>query len=148
MLKFHVHDTPAPQGSKRAFRNPHTGRISMVESSGKVGTWREAVKAAALSHHAGEPLTGAVAVVIQFTLPRPKGHYRRGRNAHLLRESAPAFPASRPDLDKLARSSLDALTAAGVFSDDSQVATLVLSKHYPDAERPLPGAFIHVEEMK
>jgi hypothetical protein len=35
-----------------------------------------------------------------------------------------AFPAKRPDLDKLVRSVLDGLSDGGAFDDDSQVASL------------------------
>lgn len=32
---------------------------------------------------------GAVAANIEFYIDRPKGHYRTGRHAHLLKDSAP-----------------------------------------------------------
>lgn len=68
-------------------------------------------------------LTGPVALEVTFTLPRPKAHYRTGRNSHLLRDNAPHRPDRLPDLDKLLRSTMDALTAAGVWADDAQVVT-------------------------
>lgn len=136
-IYFEVFDTPAPQGSKR-----HVGNGRMVEMSKRVKPWREAVKYAALEI-AGEPLNGPLSVAIDFFLPRPKGHFRSGANAHLLRNGAPTHPATRPDLDKLARSTLDALTAAGVYGDDSQVVQLHVSKHYRDR----PGAEVSVSPL-
>jgi crossover junction endodeoxyribonuclease RusA len=44
-------------------------------------------------------------------------------------------PASRPDIDKLARAVLDALTGVA-FRDDSQVAKLDLLKLWVDAIPP------------
>jgi crossover junction endodeoxyribonuclease RusA len=130
---------PAPQGSKR-----HVGRGVMVESSKRVKPWREAVKWAVLEQHgAGEPLDGALELVITFRLPRPASHYRSGANAHLLRDSAPRWPATRPDVDKLQRSTLDALGEAGVWRDDSQVVRVVATKAYADRDRPA-GALITV----
>lgn len=153
-MKIIVHDTPAPQGSKRGFVNRHTGRVNMVESSKRVAPWREAVKTAALTETARTgttTLTGPVVVSIVFTMPRTKGHYRTGRNAHLLRDGAPTAPAGKPDLDKLTRSTLDALTAAAVYRDDSQVVELVAAKAYPNDGRedslPHPGAIIRVETL-
>lgn len=123
-LTFFVHGTPAPQGSKR-----HVGNGVMVESSKKVKPWREAVKYAALE--AGvEQFTGPVSVRVTFWMARPKSHYRTGKKAHLLRHDAPEWAAGRPDLDKLLRSTFDALGEAGVWRDDSQVVLVSACKRY------------------
>jgi Holliday junction resolvase RusA-like endonuclease len=37
-----------------------------------------------------------------------------------------------PDIDKLARSTLDGLADAGVFTDDSRIVTLRLEKRYTE----------------
>jgi crossover junction endodeoxyribonuclease RusA len=89
------------------------------------------------------PLAGPVALLAVFSLPRPKGHYRTGRNAHLLKESAPNFPAGRPDLDKLLRALLDGLTAGGAWLDDSQVAQLAATKEWGQ-----PGCRIEIEQLE
>lgn len=144
-LHLTVYGTPAPQGSKN--RNAHG---ALYESSAKVKPWREAVKTAALDalHHneAWAALDGAVWVDVQFSLRRPKSHYGTGRNAGQLKAAAPPYPTTTPDLDKLVRSTQDALKDAGVLADDSAVATLSASKVYVlwgDALRT-PGAVIKV----
>ncbi|KAB7761211.1 RusA family crossover junction endodeoxyribonuclease [Mycolicibacterium mucogenicum] len=109
-LRFFVPGKAAPQGSKR-----HVGRGILVESSKEVGPWRERVALAAHNAMAGRALfNGAVVVMLNFVLPRPK--------------SAPKTrtPAAtkRPDLDKLERAILDALTDV-CFADDSQVVALL-----------------------
>jgi Holliday junction resolvase RusA-like endonuclease len=149
-ISFRVLGLPAPQGSKRAFRNSHTGRIHMVESSAKVKPWRQDVAAAAVRYIEGlnvagvgwELLTGPVRLQIMFVLPRPKGHWRTGRNAHLLRDSAPAYPAGKPDISKLVRATEDALTNV-VWRDDSQVVELIAAKMYVNGNER-PGAHVHV----
>jgi len=138
-LTIRVVGTPAPQGSKRAFVNKQTGRAQVVESSKKVKPWREAVKYAALEERrrpgrpAHETIDGPVELTISFLLPRPKGHYGTGRNAGLVKESAPARPAVKPDLDKLVRSTCDALKEAGVYADDNRVVTLSATKNFAEA---------------
>src|SRR5690606_6553718 len=105
-LIVRVYGIPAPQGSKR-----HVGGGRMIESSKKVGPWREAVKAAVLTATGRRPATldGRVRVDATFFLPRPKGPYGTGRNAGRLRGTAPAERTTNPDPDKLLRSTMDAL---------------------------------------
>lgn len=64
---------------------------------------------------------GPVGVSATFTFKRPQKHYLRGE----LREDAPecCYPAKRGDVDKLLRSTLDALTGP-VIKDDAQVVTV------------------------
>ena len=134
---------PAPQGSKR-----HVGRGVMVESSKKVAPWREAVKHAAARHP--DVFTGPLSVEITFTLPRPAGHYRTGANAHLLRSGAPVWPHRKPDIDKLLRSTLDALTDAGIWTDDALAVEATGRKTYPDAgidALDRPGAIIRITPL-
>ena len=121
-ITFTVNAVPAPQGSKR-----HVGRGILVESSAKVGPWRDSVVFAARGVMRGRgPFEGAVAVSITFRLPKPKTVKRD-------------LPSVRPDLDKLARSTCDALTTAQVIVDDAQICDLWVSKRYG-----LPGATVTV----
>lgn len=106
---FFVPGKPAPQGSKR-----HVGRGILIESSKEVGPWRERVALAAYAAMEGRPVfDGPVSVILQFVLPRPK-------TAPKTRTPA---ATKRPDLDKLERAILDALTSV-CFADDSQVVNL------------------------
>ena len=129
-----VPGVPAPQGSKR-----HVGNGRMIESSKHVGPWRERVALAAYNE-CPRPIPGALRVSLLFTLPRPKSHYRTGRNSHLLRETAPDHPIGKPDVDKLARAILDALTGIW-WDDDSRVVSLDAVKIYGTS----PSVAIHVE---
>jgi Holliday junction resolvase RusA-like endonuclease len=147
-LVITVHGTPAPQGSKR-----HVGNGVMVESSAKVKPWREAVKWAAIEARADPdwpgtwvaPLVGPLNVVVAFYLPRPRSHYRTGKHSHELRDGAPFWIGKRPDLDKILRSTFDALGEAGCWIDDAQVAIVIASKAYAD-HRP-PGAVISLSRI-
>lgn len=149
-LMFDVEGTPTPQGSKKAFArtNKATGKttVALVESAGeRLKAWRAEIVAAAMvaKVKAGwAPANGPVVVDLVFYLPRPKGHYGTGRNAGLLKDSAPAVPTTKPDGDKLTRAALDALTTAAVYRDDSQVVDFRARKVFADGRRP--GARIEV----
>lgn len=72
-----------------------------------------------------------VEVTIVASFPRPASHYGTGRNAGVLKESAPSTPHSQvPDSDKVGRLLLDALSNAGVVEDDAQVAVLHIEKRW------------------
>jgi Holliday junction resolvase RusA-like endonuclease len=128
-----VRGTPAPQGSKR-----HVGGGRMVEQSRNLAPWRAVVtQAAALAKirtPSWAPAPDApLALNVTFTVARPASHWRTGKHSHLLRPSAPADPIARPDLDKLIRSTMDALTDSGAISDDSRVIYVSAVKAYPGA---------------
>lgn len=144
-ITFTVHGTAAPQGSKRAYRNPHSGHIQQVENSHRVKPWREAVKHAALTVMDGKVrFTGPVSLQVTFVFRRPRSHYRTGRNADLLRDSAPRFPVSGGDIDKLIRATCDAITDSGLWLDDRQVVYVEATKEY--AEEGPAGAVVWVSE--
>lgn len=126
-LQLFVPGIPAAQGSKR-----HVGRGVMIESSKRLRPWRATVTAAIVEagwHH--DPvLAGPVAVSLMFYFPRPRAHYGTGRNANRLKDSAPLWHDKRPDVDKLARAVLDAITESGTLRDDCQVVALSARKRY------------------
>jgi Holliday junction resolvase RusA-like endonuclease len=72
-------------------------------------------------------LSGPVRVDAVFAFARPKAHRRRDGS---IRPEAPLLHVSRPDADKCGRSLGDALTAAGAWADDSQVAEWRITKQY------------------
>lgn len=151
-LAFQVYGSPAPQGSKRGFNNPKTGGVIIVEQqSRRVKSWRDDVKAAALqqmqavSQGIWDSFTGPIHVLAVFQLQRPRNHYGSGRNATRLKDSAPRYPARMPDLDKLERSTYDALTAAGVWNDDGQIVMAEISKIW--SSTGTAGAFIRVTDL-
>ena len=126
-FEFFAHGLPAPQGSKK-----HVGGGRMVESSKNVKPWREAVKFAVLeANKARLKFHAPVRVEIEFYFARPKS---RKKDVH---------HCTAPDLDKLCRSTLDALTDSGIIVDDSLVADLRASKFYVVGDKA-PGASIRV----
>jgi Holliday junction resolvase RusA-like endonuclease len=117
-----VYGNPAPQGSKK-FVGMVNGHGMMAESSKKVKPWRQDVVAAAIAvRGSNPPLDGALSVRMVFTLPKPKSAPKRRRS----------WPNRTPDVSKLARSTEDALTTAGIWADDARVVEYTrLAKVFP-----------------
>lgn len=128
-VEFFVPGDPAAQGSKR-----HVGNGRMIEQSRKVGPWRERVALAAHEAMNGRAhIPGGITLALTFVMPRPKSAPKR---------STPAA-TKRPDIDKLERAVLDALTNV-VFADDSQVTNLHALKRLAEIGET-PGVHIRAE---
>jgi crossover junction endodeoxyribonuclease RusA len=133
-ITFTIYGIPAPQGSKR-----HVGRGVMIESSKKVKPWRQDVKYSAIEKKPADWDTAAPMILsVVFRFQRPKSHFNKSG----LRSSAPLHctSASAGDLDKLLRSTNDALTGI-LFDDDRQVISIDASKRYCGDGEP-QGAII------
>ena len=108
-LSFSVIGKPEPKGSTRIV--PVRGRAVITSDNAKLKAWQHAIQWTARTLAA--PLfVGAVDVVLVFRLTRPPSLSRLHRH-----------PARRPDVDKLARAVLDALTGE-LLHDDGQVVGL------------------------
>lgn len=124
-----VSGRPAPQGSKNYL--PNGGG---KESSRYLAGWRADVRTAFKGHPVPFDQAGPAYVDLQFVLQRPKNEPKsRPTRPHL----------GKPDVDKLARGVIDALTSAGVFRDDSQVICLTAQKRYAE-EGELTGCHVTV----
>jgi crossover junction endodeoxyribonuclease RusA len=126
-LSFRVNGLPAPQGSKR-----HVGNGRMIEASKKVGPWRAAVFEAVASLDF-EPFANECSIEIVFYLEKPKTVKR-------------ILPTVPPDLDKLIRGLLDALTLAHVWLDDALAVDITAVKIYSSEDKQ-PGAEITIREV-
>lgn len=126
-----VDGRPAPQGSKRLGEHGQ-----MLEQSPYLRAWRAAVKRAAYRAYLDRDLTrddlplfrGPVEVTVLFRLDP-------GRRVD-----------AAPDLDKLLRSTWDALTEARAWEDDGRVTSVIAGKrHASDGEAT--GADIVIEAV-
>jgi Holliday junction resolvase RusA-like endonuclease len=132
-LTIHVIGTPVPQGSKVANRFGHGVRDANAK---KLKPWRAEVAgvvADTMRSTSWVTLDGPIEVVIAFFHPRPAGHYGTGRNAGVLKPTAPRWKATAPDIDKLVRAILDALTTSRAIVDDARVTRLVVEDLWADA---------------
>jgi Holliday junction resolvase RusA-like endonuclease len=127
----YVTGTPRPQGSKKAF--VIKGRAVLVDASEGNYEWRRVVT----NELANDPdlvrYKGAVNVSLAFFMEKAKSN-----KTNLMTQ--------KPDIDKLARSVLDAMTNAELIEDDSKVIYLSVTKSWADKQNP--GVLIHVWQDK
>lgn len=146
-IEFTVLGKPATAGSKKAFalrrkdgslvtRPNGSPVVNVTDDCKQSRHWKQAVAWAARQKvGAGvELLREALVVEMRFFRPRPKGHFRSGKNAHMLKADAPATPTNKPDVLKLARAIEDALTGV-VWVDDAQIVDERLIKAFGEPER-------------
>jgi Holliday junction resolvase RusA-like endonuclease len=138
-IRFIVHGRPQQRGSKQALLIPKRGG-GFVSKNGRPivvardanrnsKEWMGQVRDAAAAVFRGELLRGPVRLRVGFYFKRPKAHYRTGKKANLLRDDAPCFHTSTPDLDKLVRAVKDSLSGV-VYADDRQVAACESGKFW------------------
>ena len=138
--------TPAPKGSMKCIGARGTVKHQLIEDNPDTAPWRRAVAAAARTHV-------PVELVITYSIPRPKSHYGTGRNAGVVKASAPPRPSTQGtgDVDKLERNVLDGLQDAGTLVNDAQVTDVTHKKRWcgaPGADvLDVPGAVIRIYPM-
>lgn len=139
MIHFFVAGVPKPAGSKTAFVNKATGRAIVTDACKTSKDWKSLVAYTAREQYKGELLTGPLCVIMTFYQTRPACHYGSGKNAAVLKPSAPLWPTGKPDVLKLTRAVEDACTGI-VWKDDSQIVDERIVKCYGDK----PGVRIKV----
>ena len=107
-MRVFVPGTPITQGSMKVIR----GR--MLHSNKKLIPWRNTIR----DYFPIKPQVGPISLRLTFEFIKP----RTGK-----------LHSPRPDLDKLIRAVMDALTGH-VYEDDSQVSRVVAEKVYSNRE--------------
>lgn len=142
-VELEVIGIPYPQGSKSAIiinKFKPNQRAVIVEGSSRAQrekheAWRTAVAMVCRQGVAAsgrEPIDEPVAMRIEFRFPLPDSDKYRTRHA------------ATPDLDKLIRSTLDAIVHGGLLVNDSRVCAIDAQKRYM-VEGETAGATIFIE---
>lgn len=132
---FNAIGIPQQQGSMRAF--VVRGRAVQTSDNKKLRPWRNIVHDAAVMAVGDRGLfQGPVEVRAEFRMPRPQSSPKT-------RET---LPDKTPDLDKLIRGLLDALSGV-VFDDDKRVVSLNVTERYTDRDGEQPGVSVTIEPL-
>lgn len=126
MIRFTVYGRPQPQGSTKAFIPKGWSRAIITSDNAKLKPWRQQVTGAAIEAAKGEiiPRGTPVSIWLIFYFDPPAS----------LPKKASRLKTTKPDIDKLERAVLDALTGT-IFEDDAQVAIVRKQKCYAQPER-------------
>lgn len=129
MIKICVPGVARPQGSKRPIRLK-TGKIILLENNhAELKAWRVMIATLAAEQMTGKQMfEGPLSIDVLFIFTRPKLHYN---SKGLLKDSAPMWKTSKPDVDKLIRAVGDSLTGI-VYRDDSQIVHGTFAKRFSD----------------
>lgn len=152
MIRFFVPGTPAPKGSPRVIMRGRGGHPlpfpRVLSDSPRTDAWAACVRLFAQQAMRGRTpwADAALAVDLVFGLARPRMHFGTGKNERALRVGAPAAPAVKPDIDKLTRTTLDALQGP-VFDEDSRIVHLVASKSYASLGRET-GVIVSIQAAR
>jgi Holliday junction resolvase RusA-like endonuclease len=141
-VSYAIWGKPEPKGSTRAFRRG--AKIITTSDNPRLKGWASLVIDRTVEVFANKPpFEGPVSVRVVFQLARPGGHFgKRG-----LLPSAPAYPAGKPDLDKLVRGLLDGITQAGVWRDDARVVAITATKEYVAGDA-IQGAIVTIAPVQ
>lgn len=132
--RLFVPGEPVPQGSKD-YKGHRRGRAVLVESAAGLHDWRARIAWAA--HECGwRPADAPFAVDCEFVLPRPL-HTPKSRTPPAIR---------RPDVDKLLRAVLDALTGVA-WTDDARVTDTRARKRLAELGEA-PGVYIAIKRLE
>lgn len=117
---------PQPKGSMHSYGNGY------VVHSNKSKQWEKDI-INQLSY-CDQIVVGAVKINLIFYLSRPKSVRKR------------LYPYVRPDLDKLIRAVLDAITGV-IIKDDAQVVDIFAKKLYVTSINDMPGVEINIKTI-
>ena len=134
LISFTIPGKPKALKRHRVSKN---GGMYDPSSTDKKQTWLQIAK-----HKPKLPIKGAIEMFLYFAMPRPKSHYRTGKFAGLLKDTAPDRHISKPDTDNLVKYVLDVLEK-GFFCNDSQVYSITAIKEYGEE----PSTHIRIKEI-
>ncbi len=90
-----------------------------------------------------EKMTKPIKCILNFYCKRPKTHYKTGKNAHILKDTAPKYNINNKDLDNMVKFVLDALNDK-LYTDDSLIFEITCSKMYSEKDGYIYAKFVEV----
>ena len=116
-----------PLGQPRPRATSIGGFIRMYTPK-KAKVWKDTIAAQVGAVSIPE---GPLHSTLIFVMPRPKSHLGTGKNAGIVKASAPKHHIAKPDLDNLIKPSWDS-----ALPEDSRVVSCNATKRYADTGEP------------
>jgi crossover junction endodeoxyribonuclease RusA len=132
-VTFTVLGVPQTKGSTRLLFTKK-GKAVVTSDNRNLRPWEHTVALCAVAGGVTVVETGPMRMDVEFVLPRPRSAKR-----------SQSFQAKRPDLDKLVRAVLDALTGVA-WTDDGQVSVIQATKRYALTGEPA-GASVTISAL-
>lgn len=130
-IRITVLGDPTPQQRHRHHQVKGADFVTTYDPSSKKK--KEFLKAC-LPYKPDRPHEQPLRVDMVFYFSRPKSHYRSGKYAHILKDTAPTLHVSRPDADNCAKFVKDSLNKT-FWKDDSFVCDMNVKKRYDENPR-------------
>jgi Holliday junction resolvase RusA-like endonuclease len=137
VIELEISGIPAPKGSMT--RMPNGAMLAATSKTGriKLAEWQRAVADAARRHleaHPRSPLAEPLSISMLFRFPATKTDPYRYHHT------------VKPDIDKLERSTLDALKLGGLIADDALVCDIASKKRFA-AGGQLVGCVVTIKPL-
>lgn len=92
-----------------------------------------------------EKMTKPIKCTLHFFCKRPKNHYKTGKNAHILKDTAPKYNTNNKDLDNMVKFVLDALNDK-LYTDDCLIVEINCIKTYSNSDGYIYAKFEEINE--
>lgn len=137
-IAFFVTGDPKTQGSMRVRVDGQGHPFVTPDNSKDLKVWRKAVAdTARFVSGYGTTIDEPLRVILTFYLPKPKSRPKKDR-----------FADRKPDLDKLVRAVLDALSKdAPLIREDSRVVSIMATKVFAEEGAPT-GVHVTLEPVE
>ncbi len=125
MIEFFLPCIP-PKATHHSKRIVRVGRFHRMADSPALNDAKDMLDALLVAYRPHAPLTGPVALSLEFTWPWPTSATKK------LRALGRTFKATKPDCSNLAKTIEDRLVALRFMEDDAKVCVLTVSKFVGD----------------
>lgn len=143
---FTIPSIPIAQPRARAVAFRGHARMHDAPKTHAIHAYKATVRQV-VAEHIKAPLTGPLQISLEFVMPRPQSHYRTGKNIGRMKDTAPRWHISKPDLDNLVKGAKDALKGVA-WNDDSQVAVYgETRKRYINCQGEPPHTVLVIQEL-
>ena len=139
LISFDVKCTP-PKANHQRKKIVRVGGFSKLADTDQLNDARSLLTALFAAHRPHEPVDGPIQVWLSFMFPPRKSDTSTKAKRERIERGAVPMDV-RPDLDNLAKTTLDVLASLRFFHDDAQIVDLRLCKFFGNS----PGISVIID---